>query len=231
MHNFRKKFILTADDFGLNALANQNILALAQAKKIDRVSIMMDGVFTSTELEELKSSGVFLDIHLATTPGKKGRRRAKESALLRGMFFLLRLFSPSMRSDAIALSWEKQIEQFYTLVGKYPDGINSHQHIHYFPPYFRIAIQLAQKKKIPFLRFGKETLITSNTNVYRILFWLHKKNRNIFLFSGLRSTDHLVSLDWVKKLPAFLSQKPCGSIEIVCHPELQQDFERIQKYF
>ncbi len=231
MNKHRKTFVLTADDFGISPRANKNILALVKAKKIDRVSLMVHGAFTPQELEKLRQSGVKIDLHLENDPKKKHRQGIKEGAFLRGVLFSLKLLSRQMRSGFVSLYWEQQIDQFHALLGRYPDGLNSHQHIHYFPPYFHLLTKLAQKKEISFIRFGKVALIPSNTSVYRILFWLHKKDRPTFLASHLQSTDHLVSLDWIKDLPIFLSQEPSGSLEIVCHPERKHELELIQKYF
>lgn len=231
MNKSKKNFILSADDFGISRLTNKNILALVKAKKLDRVSVMVDGVFTPKELEKLLQSGVKIDLHLETGPKKKHKKEVKESAFLRGVAFSLSLLSKKMRPDFIAIHWENQIEKFHALLGRYPDGLNSHQHLHYFPPYFKVLLKLAQKKKISFIRFGRDSLIASNTAVYRILIWLHKKDRKAFSASGLESSDRLVSLDWIKNIQKFLDQKSTGSVEIVCHPERKKEFELIKKYF
>lgn len=231
MEKNRKKFILSADDFGISPLANKNILSLVKAKKIDRVSLMADGTFTLKELEKIKQSGIKIDLHLDITHSKKKGRSTIESAFLRGFLFSLKLTSRSMRSSFIEIDWENQIEKFHRLMGRYPDGLNSHQHIHYFPPYFKIILKLAKKRGISFIRFGKDSLIPSNANVYRILFWLHKKNKATFLSSHLQSSAHLISLDWIKNPANFLSQTSIGSTEIVCHPERKKEFEIIHKYF
>jgi predicted glycoside hydrolase/deacetylase ChbG (UPF0249 family) len=231
MDKSRKKFILSADDFGISPLANKNILALLKADKLDRVSLMADGAFTPKELEKLLRSGVKIDLHLEAGSKKKHKKEVKESALLRALAFSVKLLSKKMRSDSVEAHWEGQIEKFHALTGKYPEGLNSHQHIHFFPPYFRLLIKLAKKHGIRHIRFGQGSIIKSNTNVYRILAWLHKKDRKIFRSSGLSSSDHLISLDWIKKMDKFLDQKPIGTVEIVCHPERKKEFEMIKKYF
>lgn len=226
-----KKFILSADDFGLSNLYNKNILALVKAKKLDRVSLMVDGIFTPKDLEKLKVSGVKIDLHLNTDSKKKHRKEIKESVFLRAIAFSLSLVSKHMRPDYMEIHWQHQVEKFQELIGRQPDGLNSHQHIHFFPPYFRLIIKLGQQNNIPYLRFGQESLVKSNTAVYHILFWLHKKNQKIFIGSGLQSANHLISLDWIKNITTFLDQEHLGSIEIVCHPERKKEFEIIKKYF
>jgi predicted glycoside hydrolase/deacetylase ChbG (UPF0249 family) len=231
MSKSRKKFILSADDFGISPLANKNILVLLKAKKLDRVSLIVDGIFTAKELEKLRTSGVKIDLHLNTDSKKKHKKGIKESAFLRAVAFSLSLASKRMRPAYMEIHWQHQVEKFQELIGRSPDGLNSHQHIHFFPPYFRLITKLAQKKKISYIRFGQEGLVMSNSNVYRILSLLHKKNSKLFQNSGLLSSQKLVSLDWIKNIPTFLAQNHPGSIEIVCHPERKKEFELIKKYF
>ena len=231
MNKSRKEFILSADDFGLSPLANKNILALIRSHKLDRASLMVDGTFTPKELEELKASGIRIDIHLDLSGSKKKRKKIKENALIRGFVFLLRLTSRSTWPNSVRMDWESQIEKFHSLVGRYPDGLNSHQHIHFFPLYFKVAILLAQKNRIAYFRFGKDTLIQSHTLVYYILFFLHKKNRKNFLSSKLQTSAHLVSLDWIDDMPKFMAKSYAGPVEIVCHPEIRKEFEAVKKYF
>ncbi|HCU70448.1 MAG TPA: hypothetical protein DIC35_01685 [Candidatus Moranbacteria bacterium] len=226
MNKNRKKFILSVDDFGISPLANKNILTLLKNKSIDRVSIMINGVFTPKELKKLVESEVKIDLHLDIE--RKNGKRAGEGILLRGTLFSVGLLSKRMRPKSVSTHWEKQIEKFHSLIGKYPDGLNSHQHIHYFPPYFKVITKLAQKNDISHIRFGKESFIESNTATYRILAWLHKKNKKVFASSNLESSDYLVSLDWIKKMDNFLSQKKNGTTEIICHPEIKKEFEMIK---
>src|SRR3990172_10233069 len=84
----RKKIILTADDFGKSGKANESILNLAKMGKLDRVSVMSEGVFTAREIEELKNAGVKIDIHLELDWQKKRRGRTRERTAKQVIVFL-----------------------------------------------------------------------------------------------------------------------------------------------
>ncbi|MDD5397019.1 MAG: hypothetical protein PHW24_03090, partial [Candidatus Moranbacteria bacterium] len=67
--------------------------------------------------------------------------------------------------------------------------------------------------------------------VSHIMHYLRKINLKTFSQSGCVSTGSLISLDWIKNVDKFLDNPPEGTIEIVCHPELANDFVRIKKHF
>lgn len=227
----RENLILSADDFGISPLANRNILALVENKKVNRVAVMTNGVFSAAEIERLKNSSVMLDIHLDPHDEIHHQPGKKEGVLKRTAIFLLKYFSDRLNAPSMELRWEKQLEKFREIFGKNPDGLNSHEYVHFFPAYFKISLKLAQKNNIPFIRFGKESILKNNHNVGRILRWLQKKDMVAFTTSSLDSSDHLVSLNWPKDIRKFLSHLPAGTTEIVCHPERPNEFELIQKYF
>lgn len=227
--NYRKNLIIAADDFGIGSQANQNILKLIQAGKIDRVGVMVNGNISSHEILELKNSRVLLDIHLELDEIKPSKRKLKDGILKRSANFLVKYLSGKISSGIAEIEWEKQIQRFKEIFERNPDGINSHQHIHFFPVYFKVILKLAQKFEIPYFRFGKNGLIKSKNNIFRILIQLHKKDSRIP--AVLDSSDFLVSLDWIKDMENFLNNLPQGKTEIVCHPEKKEEFEIIMKYF
>jgi len=117
------------------------------------------------------------------------------------------------------------------LFGKNPDGINSHQYIHFFPPYFRIIIRLGEKFNIPYVRFGKSTKQIAKGSRSLILNFYRKKNNGIFKKSYLETSDALTSYDWIDNFPRFLKELPPGKTELVLHPEREAEFKAIQRYF
>ena len=128
----RQKLILAADDFGAGPLANQNILKLVGAKKIDRVAILINGSLTEDEIESLKISDVKIDLHLSAAK----KITETKAVAPRLAVFLSRLLASKALSETTEHAWQEQIIKFKILFGRYPDGLNSHQHIHFFPPYF-----------------------------------------------------------------------------------------------
>lgn len=229
--DIRKKIIVTADDFGISEKANASILRLAKSGKLNRVAVIPQGIFTDQEAAELIESGVKLDAHLNITENILGKRKMKEGVISRGIIFVLKLFTKKFSKNGVSENWDNDIKLFVERFGKKPDGINSHQHVHFFPKYFRIMLDLMNKHDIPFVRFGKVSLLGDNNRVKNILSALREKNKKIFFESGQDSTEYLASLDWFRNFDLFFSNMPRGTVEMTCHPEREEEYEIINKYF
>lgn len=227
----RQRLIVTADDFGISPHANSNILYLISLGKINRVGIMSSGEISPKEVSELAHSGVKLDIHLDILHKFNKGRKKRHSAILRVIEFLGKILTGKISTKKIRSDWQGQIEKFHTLFGKYPDGINSHEHIHFFPPFFKVALDLQEKYDIPYIRFGNSINVRHHTIVAYILHLLKLVDQKACDRSNCVSSSALVSLDWINDMDAFLNNLPTGKTEIVCHPELQEDFAKIKEYF
>lgn len=225
----RKKLIISADDFGISLRANERILSLVQKGKIDRVGILANGTISQEEISVLISSNISLDIHLELNDLKSSRRRLREGVFKRSVQFIFKYLNGRVSAGVAEIEWEKQIKKFREIFARNPHGINSHEHLHFFPAYFKIAARLSQKFQIPYLRFGNNGLLKAKNGIGQILKHFHKKDSQ--LAANFESSEYLVSLDWIKNIESFLLKLPRGKIEIVCHPEREIEFEIISKYF
>lgn len=227
----RQRITVTADDFGISPLANRNILFLISLNKINRVGIMVNGKISPNEIIELSHSGVKIDIHLDILHKFDNERAKRQSAILRVIEFLGKILIGKVSTKEVQTDWENQIEKFHTMFGKYPDGINSHEHIHFFPPLFKLALLLQEKYAIPYIRLGDSISLSHHTIVAYILHILRIINQKACGENGCISSNFLISLDWINNVDAFLNTLPEGTIEIACHPELTKDFTKIKEYF
>lgn len=235
----RKNLIISADDFGKSELANKNILRLAEVGKLDRISVMIEGDFDEKEIEKILATGVKLDIHFELVWQKRRRNLLRDNTLRQGIVFLVNYLwgdwpvpeHPRSGAASVKREWKEQIEKFQRVFGRTPDGISSHEHVHYFPTYFSIALRLANHYKIPFVRFGKKGFAGKKNSVYlilKIMRWLNKKK---FFRSNISSSDYFASLDWIGNSRDFLRNIPEGKTEIACHPEREDEMEIIDKIF
>lgn len=227
----RQRLLVSADDFGISSRANRNILYLVSLGKIDRVGVMTHGIISPNEIEQLSRSGVKIDVHLDILHEFENDRQKRNSHFLRISDFLAKLFTGEIWPSKIEKEWNEQIEAFKNIFGRYPDGISSHEHVHFFPPFFKIALKLQGIYDIPYIRFG-DSLRMSNHNI--VAYMLHMLR--IFNLRACRkmacvSSTRLISLDWIRNIDNFLTKLPEGTIEIACHPELAEDFVRVKKYF
>lgn len=237
--NIRNKIIISADDFGKSESANRNILKLAEAGKLDRISVMIEGDFGEKEIEKILATGVKLDIHFELVWQKRRRNLLRDNTLRQGIVFLVNYLwgdwpvpeHPRSGASSVKREWKEQIEKFRKIFGRMPDGISSHEHVHYFPVYFSIALKLADRYKISFIRFGKKGFAGKKNSVYlilKIMRWLNKKK---FFRSNISSSDYFASFDWIGNNQELLRKIPNGKIEIACHPEREDEMEMIDKIF
>lgn len=227
----RQRLIVTADDFGISPRANRNTLYLISLGKINRVGVMVRGQISAKEINDLVRSGVKIDIHLEISNELGSDRKNRHGIFLRGAEFLGKILIRKLSAKKVSEDWENQIEKFREMFGKNPDGINSHEHVHFFPPFFKVAIALQNRYSIPYIRFGDGRFPHHNNGVSRILHYLRRINMATCLKYSCVSSGSLVSIDWISNFDEFLDNLPEGTIEIVCHPELAKDFVEIKKYF
>jgi predicted glycoside hydrolase/deacetylase ChbG (UPF0249 family) len=229
-NNFRENIIIAADDFGISKTANETILHLAASKKIDRVAVMALGEITQEDAANLKATGVKLDLHLDILHEYDQAKRAqRSSAILRSFGFLYKFLLGKISPKKILPDWENQLVKFQELFNCIPDGINSHEHVHFFPSYFKLALELAKKHGIEYIRLGKQTNPVLNP-VSLILNFLRKADLKNLKKSGFESSDFLVSIDWIENIETFLKTSK-QKTELVCHPENSREAELIEKYF
>ena len=220
--------VFSADDFGKSKTANKNILNLVKLAKIQRVAILVNGNFGQQGTKGLLDNKVKLDIHLIL-PGSNYKNE-QGRVLRRSFLFLAMLATGKTTLKEVERSWEEQIKKFKKIFGKYPDGLNSHEHVHFFPPYFKIALKLCKKYKIPRIRFGRESILDNNNRIGKILKIFNKLNKRSFSSYKLRVASYtfIVSLDWIGNFDKFKNNLPKGTIEIVCHPERKEEYEAIK---
>lgn len=230
-NSHRHHIAVSADDFGISPRANNNTLHLVMLGKINRVGVMAYGKISDEEIRNLAKHDVKLDIHLDILHKFHDSRSKRKGVFLRGIYFLAKLTTGKISSKKIESDWRLQIEKFREKFGKNPDGINSHEHIHFFPPFFKIALKLQEEYSIPYIRFGDSVFMLHNKPVAHILHWLRIINRKRFLDSGFVSSGSFISLDWIDDMDKFSNALPNGTIEIACHPERLDEFEKIKKYF
>lgn len=235
----RKNIILTADDFGKSELANRNILKLAEAGKLNRVSVMIEGDVSEKEAERLLAANVKLDIHFELIWQKRRRNLLRDNTLRQGIVFLVNYLwgdwpvpeHPRSGTREVKKEWEGQVEKFREIFGRMPDGISSHEHTHFFPAYFKIALSLAKRYGIPFVRFGKKGLLGEQNSVRLILKIMRWLGRKKFFRSNLSSPDYFVVLDWIVSFKKFLRHLPEGKTEIAVHPEREEEYNFVLSNF
>lgn len=214
-----KSLIITADDYGIRE-ASEPILHLAQAGLIDRVAVLVHFV-SPEDAKRLAATSVSIDIHLELTRLLGRGEYEGDSFLARMVNFFWCLVTGRLSRSKVEREWREQIEIFRTRFGRLPDGMNSHEHIHFFPPMFRDFLDVAREYGIGYVRFGShDTIGCLRWNaVEMVISILHRIDRYFWKESPLSTSEYLVSGDWIDDPADFLRRLPAGRTEVVVHPE------------
>jgi predicted glycoside hydrolase/deacetylase ChbG (UPF0249 family) len=229
---YLNNLIVSADDFGVSEKANARILELAKVKKLDRVAVMMGGKISAEEAKELLETGAKLDIHLhfySKDYFEKRKGESENGAFSRFFIFLIDFTVGRYSSAKVKMIWQNQIEEFHALFGKYPDGLNSHEHTHFFPTFFRAALKLKNKFAISYLRLGRKKI---PMRFIPVAFVLNTLRRFDIKKGDINTSDYLVSFDWIKDQPKFFENLPkAGQTELIFHPEREEEFQFLKENF
>lgn len=229
----RKKVIVTADDYGIRDSAD-HILRLAKQGKLDRVAVLINYV-SEGEAAALLGTGVKIDLHLELIKLVRSGEKLRESAVTRGVNFVVRSLLGIVTPKKAEEEWRFQIERFRDIFGRLPDGLNSHEHLHYFPRFFPVFMGLAKEYGISYVRFGRNGIRSefNRTPVSRILSVFWKMNRKRYPKDGPETSERFVSYDWLddfNEIPELLSdaERP---IELAVHPERKDEYVVTERFF
>lgn len=230
----KARLVRSADDYGIRDTVRR-ILPLVEAGKLDRVAVMTH-YCTPADAAALAATNVKIDVHLDLIELMGRGAEAGHGTLRRGLHFTARRFMGYVPAAAVLAEWRSQIVRFHELFGRYPDGLNSHEHVHFFPSFFPLTIALVHEFRVPYVRFGmRGMLLTLHHSVIgHILNQLARTNHRRFAQASLATSTYLVSLDWVHGKERFfraLESLPVGeTVELVVHPEREREFDFIQRH-
>ncbi|OGI22226.1 MAG: hypothetical protein A2808_02460 [Candidatus Moranbacteria bacterium RIFCSPHIGHO2_01_FULL_55_24] len=220
----RRKLVIVADDYGIRDTVPVT-LELVQAGKIDRVAVLIREV-SESDCERLKATGIPIDLHLDLRGLLASGEQVEESVITRLISFLFRLLSGRLTEARVAHVWREQIEMFREAFGRVPDGLNSHENVHYYPPFFRALIKLAHTHGIAYVRFGKHGVQAGSEKqlVAWILSFLHRFSTKAFAALPRATSDTVTSLDWFGNGFREADFPGEGPIEVIVHPERVEEY-------
>ena len=156
--NFTQKMVVP-DDYGRSPKINQAIISAAQAGIVQIVSILPNWVSLS-QINQLKlqAGPIRYSTHLNVVEGKPVSPLKQVRSLVnsRGNFwplpiFLARLFFNLIDLSQLKFEFSQQIIRLSSLGAKLTH-LNSHQHVHLFPPIWDLSLQLTRRFNITHLR-------------------------------------------------------------------------------
>jgi hypothetical protein len=163
-------FCLCADDFGLSEGVSRGILAILAAKRLSAVSVITTRPNwrpAAAELAELAPQadiGLHLNLTLAA-PMTEMPRLAPAGVLPSFEELLKAAHDGNLPHAEIAREIAGQLYAFAVAFGRFPDFIDSHEHVHVLPSIRRALFQVLQDKGL----VGKLWLRDPSDRPWRIL--------------------------------------------------------------
>jgi hypothetical protein len=139
-----KTIVLCADDFGLNSGISEGILRLVALQRLSAVSCIVNSQGFMSHAQKLLSynPGPALGLHFNLTEG----------TLLTGNLpfnlasLLLKTHLHRVDKQLIESELQRQLDAFVDVVGRLPDFIDGHQHVHQFPQIRSCLLALYEKR-------------------------------------------------------------------------------------
>ncbi|WP_308515713.1 ChbG/HpnK family deacetylase [Sphingomonas flavescens] len=159
---------MCADDFAMSAGISRTIVELAQSGKLNAISCMAASRRWPADAALLKDlpGDVEIGLHLVLTdeapcvdtPELVEGDQLPSAGRLGGMAFLRRLPIGAIGSEVNA-----QFERFEEVMGRPPDFVDGHQHVHFLPGIRRVVIEATSR------RAPRAWLRTCEDKLWRIL--------------------------------------------------------------
>jgi len=245
-----RHLIITADDMGMSESINRGILYAARNGLVNSVSVMPNGcAFKSAVSALLREPELDIGVHLTLVVEKPicSYRALKGLVCHDGHLprtwtdLCVRLATRAGAMQAIEIECRAQIERVLS-VGLHPIHLNSHQHVHLYPPLWRLFLRLAQDYRIPWVRGfrGSHYYVSLNRRhlmqavwklpligfLQQVSLWNCELPSTVSVADatlGILESGHLnrhVLTDIIRRVPVGIS-------ELICHPGYaDQDLKR-----
>lgn len=223
-----KRILLCADDYAQNSAISQAIIALAEQSRLSAVSCLVTMPDWPEQAAWLTPFFNHLDIglHFNLTEGKLffHPTLSLPQLLLRSQCRLLKI-------NAIEHELNAQLDHFEKTLGKLPDFIDGHQHVHQFPIVRDALLNIYEKRLRQhqvYLRCTQSDLVLRDVKNIIIQFagarafkkLLQQKNiPHNTSFTGTYSFSN--STHYSTMFPEFLQKISDGGL-IMCHPGASQ---------
>jgi len=144
-----KKITLCADDFGFSPGVSEGLLNLGRKQRLSALSCMVNMPSFEPYAQELLSVSeqVQVGLHFNLTEGSLLSQPNKTCFSLSDL--LLKTHLRTLTLSVIEQEFVAQLERFIELMGKWPDFIDGHQHVHQFPLIRNIMMHVYEQRLRP----------------------------------------------------------------------------------
>lgn len=160
------RFVLTADDYAMTPAVTRGILAVLEAGRISATGAMTNRPFWRAAARELRAfaGSADLGVHVNLTCGAPltgARGLATGDGLPKLGPLLLRGLAGLLPQAAVEAEIDAQLAEFEEAMGRMPDFVDGHQHVHAMPGVRRaLAAVLARRYPAakPYVRDAADSL-------------------------------------------------------------------------
>jgi len=219
------RLIICADDYALNPSVNQAILQLILSDKLTATSCMVKSPIWSFSAQHITAEiqhKAAIGLHLDLT------EFAQHLCLTQLMWQCL---SATVNRAWLQREIREQLDLFEQALGRAPDYIDGHQHVHQFPIVRHLLVQEIRQrypKQTPWLRIARPA------NIDSLKSWLIRGMgantlKQMAQQSGIRCSDYLLGIyrfnlsetEYRQTFKAWIQQaSQLNNSVLMCHPAL-----------
>jgi len=204
MPDSERRLIVNADDFGQSAGVNEGIIAAHERGIVTSASLMVRWP-AAREAAAYARSNPTLGVGLHVDLGEMRYSEAGET--------WVQMYEVVSHEDAAAVrrEVERQLADFFSLVGRAPTHIDSHQHVHMHEPVRTVLVEIAAALAVP---------LRSCTPAIRYCGDFYGQSSKGYPYPEGVSVERLLQV---------LDDLPPGITELGCHPGLGEDVDSMYR--
>ncbi len=146
-----KRLIVNADDFGLTAGVSRGILEAHRGGIVTSTTMLVNRAIDPALVEELKSSGLGVGLHLNLTLGAPVSNPKRVPSLVDGEGRFIRdarEAAARAMADEARIELGAQIDAFRRITGRFPTHLDSHHHVGRHDPIRELIFDFAKAIKV-----------------------------------------------------------------------------------
>lgn len=141
-----KCIAICADDYGVDANVDRAIVDLAHMGRLTATSVLVDANIDLSSIAALKTLEIDIGLHLNFTE-KLGDLSSKSVMPLNQL--IVRAQARLLSRRWVRATIERQLDRFETLLGRCPDYVDGHLHIHQLPLIREELLAALSQRQLP----------------------------------------------------------------------------------
>lgn len=143
-----KRIVMCGDDFGMNASIDAGVMKLAALGRLSAVSCLSQGATFAVHGPDLLAFDVDVGLHLNLT---QALGNFQQSSFIPLPTLISRAYSGQLDDVWLDVHLTRQFDAFEAVMGRAPDYVDGHQHVHQLPGVLPRLLRLLRH------RYGSQT--------------------------------------------------------------------------